>query len=340
MNTLHLTKAELARLRIEHRRCKDKRLAYRINAIVLLGQGWTYSQVAEALLVDEDTLRNYVWKFTKGGLKELLIDHYQGNEGRLSGPELVELDEHLLEYVYQGAEQIVEYIEKTYGISYTVSGVTALLHRLNYSYKKPKKVPGKADEQKQREFLKKYYKVRENMRKEDGLYFIDGSHPQHNSVTAYGWIKKGIEKQLLSNTIYRRLNIHGALNIDTLQVHARFEKRLDEEAVLDMLESLRKRQREGTIYIVLDNAGYYCTKRVKAYAKGLGIKLLYLPPYSPNLNIIERLWNYFQKRVMHNRYYDSYDKFRTRSRQFFNELWRHKDELRTLMTENFQIISV
>lgn len=340
METLHLTKAEIARLRIEHRRCKDKRLAYRINAIILLAQGWTYSQVAEALLIDEDTLRNYVWKYNKGGLKELLTDYYQGNEGRLSEPELMELDEHLSEYVYQRSEQIVDYIEKTYGISYTVSGVTALLHRLNYSYKKPKKVPGKADEQKQKEFLKKYYKIREKMQKEDGLYFIDGCHPQHNSVAAYGWIKKGTEKQILSNTIYRRLNIHGALNIDTLQVHARFEKRLDEETALDMLESLRKRQPEGEIYIVLDNARYYQTPRVKAYAKALGIRLLYLPPYSPNLNIIERLWNYYKKKVLNNRYYDSYDKFKTKSRQFFNDLWRHKDELRTLMTENFQIIFV
>ena len=144
----------------------------------------------------------------------------------------------------------------------------------------------------------------------------------------------------MSNTIYRRINIHGALNIDTLQVTARFEKRLDEETALDMLELLRKRQPEGNIYIVLDNAGYYQANRVKAYAKGLGITLLYLPPYSPNLNIIERLWNYFQKNVMHNRYYDSYDKFKTKSRQFFNDLWRHKNELRTLMTENFQIISI
>ena len=136
------------------------------------------------------------------------------------------------------------------------------------------------------------------------------------------------------------MNIHGALNIDTLQVHARFEKRLDEETALDMLESLRKRQPEGEIYIVLDNARYYQTPRVKAYAKALGIRLLYLPPYSPNLNIIERLWNYYKKKVLNNRYYDSYDKFKTKSRQFFNDLWRHKDELRTLMTENFQIIFV
>lgn len=340
MNTLHLTKSEIARLRIEHRRCKDKRLAYRINAIVLLAQGWTYSQVAEALLIDEDTLKNYVWKYNMGGLKELLTDHYQGNEGRLSDTEIMELDEHLSEYVYQRAEQIIIYIDKTYEIKYSIAGVTALLHRLGYSYKKQKKVPGKADEKKQGAFLRKYYKTRENMQKEDGMYFIDGCHPQHNSIAAYGWIKKGTEKQLLSNTIYRRINIHGALNIDTLQVTARFEKRLDEETAVDMLELLRKRQPEGNIYIVLDNAGYYRAKRVKAYAKGLGIKLLYLPPYSPNLNIIERLWNYYKKKVMNNRYYDSYEKFKTKSRQFFNDLWRHKNELQTLMTENFQIISV
>lgn len=340
MDILNLTRAKIDKLRIEHRRCKDKRLAYRINAIVLLASGWNYRQVSEALLIDEDTLRNYVTRFNDGGLKQLLTDHYQGNEGKLTDSELMELDKHLSEYVYQRAEQIIAYINETFDVDYTVPGVTALLHRLEYSYKKPKRVPGKADEQRQKEFLKKYRKIRREMQKEDSMYFIDGCHPQHNSVAAYGWIKTGTEKQLLSNAAYQRINIHGALNIDTLKVLANYEKRLDEESVLDMLERLRREQPKGIINLVLDNAGYYKATRVQAYAKGLGIRLLYLPPYSPNLNIIERLWLFYKKQVLHNRYYDSFEKFKRNTQQFFTGLWRHKKELRTLMTENFQLISI
>jgi len=89
----------------------------------------------------------------------------------------------------------------------TESGMTAVLHRLGYVYKKPKVVPGKADAQAQRELLANdHRKIHENKGENDPVYFMDAGHPQHNPVLAHGWIKQPVP----TNTGHKRLNINGA----------------------------------------------------------------------------------------------------------------------------------
>jgi transposase len=338
MKGFELSSQELSSLRIAHRRTKEKRLADRIKAIYLLGKGRTLSDVSEVLMLDEDTLRRYVNKYQSGGVKLLLTDDFQGNEGRLTDLELKILDDHLMEVTYRTVKEIIAYVEEEFGEKYTVSGMTKLLHRLSYSYKKPKRVPGKADEQLQRSFIRKYREIKREMNLNDSIYFMDGVHPHHNPLAMYGWIKKGTEKELRTNTRYQRLNINGAINIKNLQLVTRFEGSLTEEATLDFLEDLRKAQRIGNIYLICDRARYYETDRVKAYAKSMAIKMIYLPPYSPNLNVIERLWQYFQKKVLYNHYYPTFEEFKQACKVFFADLRPYRNELSSLLTDNFQII--
>jgi transposase len=66
---------------------------------------------------------------------------------------------------------------------------------------------------------------------------------------------------------------------------------------------------------------------------------VFLPPYLPNLNLIERLWKYFRKRVLYNEYYETFDEFRKACKSFSRQIKRYKEDLTSLLTENFQIIS-
>ena len=227
---------ELLRLKVAHKKTKSKRKSYRINALILLGQGWTYEAVAEALLIDSKTLRNYVEKYKQGGIPHLLSDAYQSNANKLTKNEQTLLSQHLEEVTYQKVEEIITYVESEFDVQYSRSGMTQLLHGLGFSYKKPRKVPGKADQKKQDKFVKKYKKIRKNMGKDDHLLFVDGVHPQHNPLVMYGWIKKGENKPLYSNTNYHRLNILGAVDIDTHDMVTQFSATLNEEASLDFLE--------------------------------------------------------------------------------------------------------
>lgn len=120
--------------------------------------------------------------------------------------------------------------------------MTDLLHRIGFVYKKTKIVPGKADPEKQQEFLDNLEKLKESKKPEDKIYYLDGVHPQ---------------------------------------------------------------------------------------------------PYAPNLNLIERLWKFFKKKITYNRYYETFDEFKKSCMQFFTQANRNnfQDELDSLLTTRFHIVS-
>ncbi len=250
------------------------------------------------------------------------------------------LESHLQGQTYRTVAEIINYVIDEFDVEYTDSGMRSILNQLDFIYKKPEKVPFRVDERAQRRFIRRYKAIKSRLTSEDGLYFMDATHPEHTAIASYGWMKRGEIKVLKSNPCPYRLNINGAINISTLNMVVRFEKRLTKETSLDFLESLRKHQPKGWIYLICDNAGYYRSPEIKLYAKALAIKLIYLPPYSPNLNLIERIWKFFKKHVLYNKYYEEFSDMVDASKKFFQKIGQHYDELKTLMTEHFEIIKL
>lgn len=334
-----LTAGELQALKRAHKRTRSKTKSYRLNTLVLLGQGWTYKAVAQALLIDVSAMRDYVRTYRDGGIRALLSDDYKGYEGKLSNEELVILEEYVEENTFRRVNEIIEYASHEFDVEFTKSGMTNLLHRLGFSYKKPRKMPGKADAKEQKKFVKNYRKLRKNMGKNDVLLFADGVHPQHNPLVMAGWIKKGKDKKIFTNTRYHRLNLLGAINIDTFDMVSQFSNTLNEEASLDLLTKIRKKYPTQRINLVLDNAGYFTSTRFKLFAAANAIELIFLPPYSPNLNLVERVWLYFQKNILYNKYYPTFDLFKLACKSFFRNFSRHRAAMTSLLTEKFEILS-
>ena len=208
-----LSDEELRELRFEHRHTREKRDADRLKAVILLASGWSARDIAEALLIDEDTVRAYFKRYRKGGVKKLLRRDHLGSEGWLTEEQLAELDEHLQQTLCLSAKEVVAFVEQRWQVYYSVRGMSELLHRLGYVYKKPKLVPGKADAKVQEAFLERYEILKKNKAQDDPIYFMDATHPHHNPVLGCGWIKRGEERQIPSNTGRRRLNINGAIEL-------------------------------------------------------------------------------------------------------------------------------
>jgi transposase len=340
MQDYRLTPQELGELCAAHRRVRDAREAYRLNAVILLGTGWRVRDIAEALLIDPDTVRSHFQRFREGGITALLHMNYVGSEAWLDAQQLQELDQHLRSTLYLTAAEVAGYVEKRWRVCYTLSGMTALLHRLGYVYKKATLEPGKHPAPEvQQAFVEKYEKLKADKGQDDVIYFVDAVHPQHNPILGYGWIKRGQEQTLPSNTGRQRLNINGAINIAALSAEVRFDDTINATSTIALFQQLEAANPTADrILVIGDNARYYKAKLVSAYLENSRIEFVSLPPYCPNLNLIERLWKFLKRQVLHNQYYETFKKFKDACKRFFAEFDRFAPQLRTLLTENFQII--
>ena len=204
-----------------------------------------------------------------------------------------------------------------YGVKLSVHYTRKLLHRLGFVYKKPKHVPGKADPKRQEEFVSEYRKLRANAGENEVFYFGDGCHPRQH------------------------ININGLINIDTHATCVDFPETINAETTEKLFKKLISRHTPDTVvHVFLDNARYCHAKSLQEFLDGKNVRVHFLPPYSPNLNPIERLWLFFKKKVLYNRYFVEFREFVQECKNFFRRRKRYLPELRTLITENFQLLAL
>jgi transposase len=247
-----------------------------------------------------------------------------------------QLSNYLQSKICMDSKEIVSYIQKNFDVTYSVSGVTALLHSMSFTYKKTKPVPGKAKKEAQELFIEAYNRLKAKGGK---IYFADSTHPHHNTVISYGWIKKGEDFEILCNSGRHRLNINGAVDIEHLDVITRTCDWVNADSICELLRAIRAKNPDGKrITLIMDNAAYNRSGKVKILAKKLKINLFYLPPYSPNLNPIERLWKFMKKKVLYNRYYEHLSDFEKACMNFFRGIRKYRNQLETLLTDNFQLM--
>ena len=273
-----LSAGKLAELRAAHRSTRDKREADRLKAVILLASGWPAEQVAEALMVDPNTVRNHFQRYHQGGLEALGEVAFCGSACQLDDVQLVLLEQHLRTHRYPTATAIAAWVEETFGVSSTESGMTALLHRLDFVYKKPRLVPGQADPAAQKAFLAEYETLK-HTRPEAPIYCMDAVHPQHNPVLGSGRIKRGQDQAVRSNSGRQRLNLNGAIDLERLEPMVRFDATIDADSTITLLKHLEQLHLSAAwIYVICDNARYYRSKAVREYLETARIKLIFLPP--------------------------------------------------------------
>lgn len=337
--TLKLTQEQREEIKRLHRHCPKRKYADKLKALLLLDKGFSCVEVGEILLLDDDTVRKYRDQYLSRGAGSLLTDNNKGTSSYLSTAQLEDLDKHLTANTYSDSKGIVDWIEKKFSLSYSTSGINTLLKRLGFVYKKPILTPCKADLAKQQDFVEKYAELKADLDQDDQIYFVDGVHPQHNTIANYGWIKKGVAKHLKTNNGRQRVNINGAINLNKKQVLYVEDERINAQTMIALLQLMLKEQKKGKIHIILDNARYYHALLVKDFLKdNPRINFHFLPPYSPNLNIIERLWKILKRNVVYNKFYQKFEDFKFAVFDFFeNKVWKNQD-FKNLLSDNFQII--
>ena len=313
MIRIKLTEAEEGELKEFHRTLKDKKSSDRIKAILMLNKGYSSREVAAVLLLDENTITEWKKRYlSRSNFTSWLFNEYRGYKGKITETEEKAIEQYVGENLITDSKQVQVFIQERFTKTYTVSGVIALLNRMGFRYKQTRLIPSKYDAQIQKEWKKTYEAFVEDLKADETVVFADGMHPTHNTETSKAWIKEGKDRVIKSNTGRSRLNLNGAYNPLTRDIIVRDYKTLDTKATLDFLKTLEVYYpNKSSIYVIIDNARYFKNADVKDFVRDSRIELIFLPAYSPNLNLIERFWKLLKKEVIKNQFYEKFKDFKS-----------------------------
>jgi transposase len=332
-----LDTAQKKELEDQHRSERDGRVRDRIKAVLLNAEGWTNIAIAQALRIHPETVAEHLrdWAET-----QKLKPENGGSRSHLNAEQTRALEQHLQEKTYTQVSEICAYVARMWQVAYTLSGMTKWLKAHAFRYKHPKGTPSKADPLKQEAFIETYLHLLDDTPAHEPILFIDAAHPTMATKISYGWIKRGINKPIATTANRTRVNIMGAIELKTMSVTSTLVETVNAETTKEFFEKLKQVHPKGKkLHLILDQSGYHRSQAVKDAAIRLNIELHYLPPYSPNLNPIERLWKVMNEQVRHNVVFDSAKQFREQISLFFSETMpKIGESLRERINDNFQTL--
>ena len=336
-----LTVVERAQLRQWQKQRRDDDGYVKVTVVLMPDAGWAVATVAETLGLDEATVYRHARAFADLGLARYLAHEQPGYWGLLTSAQLAHLCREVNATLYTDGKAIQAWLLRTYRVDYSLSGLTDLLHRLGFTYKLTTPVPCQADAQAQADFLEELAVLEAHVeRGEAVLYYADAAHPTHNTRCTRAWCAVGQERPLLTVSGRERVNLNAALNAyvptqvlldETDCVNAQSTRRLYEQLLAAHPDKAR-------IYVVCDNARYYKNKELRAWLADKPICQVFLPPYSPNLNLIERFWKYLRQKIINTTFYRTKGQFRTAVLDFFNRLPEFGQDLASRLTRKFHIL--
>jgi transposase len=334
-----LTPDERKSLETDLRQTKDAAEWKRLFVILSYDEGQSINEIAFLTRLSNWTVEEYLKQYSSHNKTK--NDPRGGSSSKLNETESNKLEQHLSETTYLKVKNIVGYVKKVFGKQYSRSGMTAWLKEHGFTFKKPEKIPGKLDPNRQAQFIDEYYGLKHSLGPHDRLYFLDAVHPEYQTQAVCGWIKKGECKTLQTTGKQKRLHFVGALAINEMEIMVREYETINADSMIRFFKDLEDQQTFGRIHIVLDNAAAHRNNKLTEFLKGSRIELHYLPPYSPNLNPIERLWKVFREIVLYNRFFESCWDFFAAVRGFFEDkVHKIRSRLRRRINDNFQIIKL
>jgi transposase len=322
----------------------EHRIARRANAILLLDDGLSCERVAKVLYLDDDTVRRWRKLYDERGIAGLEQFDAGGSSSRLSMEQEEALKAFVARALPRSTRQIGAFIERQFGVVYeSRAGLIALLHRLGLEYHKPEVIGRKLDAEKQQAFIEGYEKLLNALGPGEAVLFLDAVHPTHAARPVGCWAPKEDTLAIEQTSGRQRINIHGALNLETGETRMIEAETIDAASTIRLLEALETLYPLlAVIHVFLDNARYHHAKLVQDWLAqpGRRVRLHFIPAYCPHLNPIERLWGAMHKHVTHNKCYATSREFAGEALTFLREkVPQNWSELRDSITDNFRVIN-
>ena len=349
MLTLTISQADSQKLNYERFHSQSpiiqKRLHRTGEPALFLKATTNFSHQAIAAIVDihADTLTGYIRLFNEHGWQGITTLHYGTNRSKLDDHKTALLAAFGKKHPHTVGEAM-EQITTLTGLTRSPSQVRHWLYKHGLRYRKTGQIPAKADPDAQAHFLvdKLQPAIEQAQNQAIHLLFVDAAHFVMGAFLCHVWCL--VRFFLPTPSGRKRLNVLGAVDAITHQIHLLTNQTyITATTLVAFLGQLKTAYGdEKPIWLVLDNrtgepARYQHCRLVEAEVLRLGITLLFLPPYSPNLNLIERLWKWTKKRCLYGRYYADFSLFERGILDTLhqaNSLYQH--ELKTLLSLKFQ----
>jgi transposase len=321
----------------------ETRLTRRANALLLLDDGMSCAAIAKVLYLDDDTIRYWHELYEAKGLSWLADFGYKGRACELTAAQQDGLKKWVAQTLPRTTTLVGEWIETSYGVCYTRSALIKLLARMDVEYRKPTVMPRKLDPVKQQAFIEDYENLLNNLGADEAVLFADAVHPTHEVRPAGCWAPKDMKVALEQTSGRQRLNIHGAIDLETGATRMVEVTTVDALSTIALLLAITfMYPTKRLIHVFLDNAKYHHARLVADWLArpGCRIKLHFIPSYCPHLDPIERLWGLMHRNVTHNRCYATYNDFCRSILHFLRaEVPKNWAVFCDSVTDNFRIIN-
>lgn len=339
MHTVHPTPEQVAELHYMRFHHPCPAVQRRAEIVLLTIHHLAYGKIAKIFDVCPNTVTNTLAMFESGGIARLARWRGDDTDGELSAFDSL-MHEHWREHPPSTIKEAAAQLEEITGVKRRPTAVRAFMKRLGFKRRKAGSVPGKANPMKQRQFVHEVIEpcVSAAQAGDGVVFFMDASHFVFGAFLGYVWCLARIFIPTAPGR--QRYNVLGAVDIvggalltvsNTTYVNAM--------TVCEMLAKMASANSGKRVTVFLDNARYQRCALVMDKARELGIELAFLPSYSPNLNLIERFWKYVKKTCLTNRAFTDFTQFREAIDHCIEEAFKnHAEELKTLLTPNFQII--
>lgn len=341
-----LDKKQRRELEKHYPRVHEHKIAQRLLALLWLDDGKSVAVVAALLRVVTKSVRRWRKLYLQKGLDALCVLHYKGAPGKLKLAQVEQLKQEVKTGRFHCARQIQGWLDDTFGVALSNSGVKKLLQRIGCSYHKTSGFLFKADRAKQAAYVEKYEQQKQQQGPDTRRYFVDGVHLVWGLELLYCcWLLTGQRLHVGMGGGRKRWNILGAYcPEDQEYLDRRYaDKNLNAQSVIDLMQLLHaKHPLTKTFILHLDNARYQHAILAKEWIAnfhketGVTFVLDHLPAYSPNLNLIERLWKFLRKKALR-KWFKTFAEMQSAVAAVLDNLPQYHEELQTLMTEKFKL---
>lgn len=340
MIDIYISEQEAEQLEYFRYNYPDPLIQRRFEVIWLKFLGYQHGEVAKIANVHHDTVTKYIKMYNEGGCDRLQLTNYCKPTSALD-QYADSIKNNLIQNPPQTINETVSRIELLTGIKRKATQVRSFMKKLGFRQLKCGHIPAKADPEKQKSFLDNLLnpKLEEAKAGKRAVLFMDSAHFVHAIFIGLLWCLSRVFIKSASGR--SRFNVLGAIDAINQQLFTVCnETYINAISICEMLQKLAAHYAGIPITVVLDNARYQKCKIVASMASELNIELLYLPSYSPNLNLIERLWKFVKGEVLYCQYYSNFASFKFSIERCLTEIGTiKKQKIASLLSLKFHILT-